>query len=334
MSDIEENASAFSSLTEVCSPTAESIATISLPDESPSEPPPPLPLDDELPMPLSLDDCIAGSLVALSYEQRYQPVPQSTSALSGMDSSSAKTPQTNNTSKVAGTIVEQDESINKPQPVRYALSVGRNDINSLMSEETMITAAGATPLYNSKTTGSPRGKKKTLDRIIIGICAMDKKARSKPMAEILSRMDEKLFEVVFFGDHAIKNLPIEEWPGCNVLIAFFSKGYPLHKAMEYVALRKPLILNDLGMQELLQDRRRVYDLLEASGIDVPRHVYLSRDGYVSTGTGDGNKSRDPDVLEFDDHIEINGVSIHKPFVEKPVNAEGESRQRLQQKEIR
>jgi inositol-hexakisphosphate/diphosphoinositol-pentakisphosphate 1-kinase len=173
-----------------------------------------------------------------------------------------------------------------------------------------------------------------LDRIIIGICAMDKKARSKPMAEILSRMDEKLFEVVFFGDHAIKNLPIEEWPGCNVLIAFFSKGYPLHKAMEYVALRKPLILNDLGMQELLQDRRRVYDLLEASGIDVPRHVYLSRDGYVSTGTGDGNKSRDPDVLEFDDHIEINGVSIHKPFVEKPVNAEGESRQRLQQKEIR
>jgi len=159
------------------------------------------------------------------------------------------------------------------------------------------------------------------DRIRLGICAMDKKARSKPMAEILSRLDEKLFQVVFFGDDLIKNAPIEEWPICQVLIAFFSKGYPLPKAKAYVELRKPFILNDLDMQERLQDRRRVYDLLEASGIDVPRHVYLSRDGYVSTGTGDGNRNGDAEVAEFDDHIEINGVSIHKPFVEKPVNAE-------------
>jgi inositol-hexakisphosphate/diphosphoinositol-pentakisphosphate 1-kinase len=106
-----------------------------------------------------------------------------------------------------------------------------------------------------------------------------------------------------------------------VLVAFFSKGYPLDKAKEYVKLRKPFILNDLGMQEMLKDRRKVYDLLEASGIDVPRHVYLSRDGYASTGTGAGNGSNDTEVAEFDDHIEINGVSIHKPFVEKPVDAE-------------
>lgn len=163
----------------------------------------------------------------------------------------------------------------------------------------------------------------TSDRIRLGICAMDKKARSKPMAEILSRLGEDLFEVVFFGDEVILNEPVQDWPICDVLIAFFSKGYPLPKAKEYVALRRPLILNDLETQELMQDRRRVYDLLEASGIDVPRHVYLSRDGYVSTGTGDGNGSKDTEVKEFDDHIEVNGVSIHKPFVEKPVNAEGE-----------
>lgn len=158
--------------------------------------------------------------------------------------------------------------------------------------------------------------------IRLGICAMDKKARSKPMAEILSRLDEDHFRVVFFGDDIILNRPVEEWPICDVLIAFFSKNYPLPKAKEYVALRKPLILNDLDMQELLQDRRRVYDLLEASGIDVPRHAYLSRDGYVSTGTGDGNGNRNQEVQEFDDHIEVNGITIHKPFVEKPVNAEG------------
>ena len=159
------------------------------------------------------------------------------------------------------------------------------------------------------------------DRIRLGICAMDKKARSKPMAEILSRLDEDLFQVVFFGDNVIVNEPIENWPIVHVVIAFFSKGYPLTKAKEYVALRKPYCMNDLENQRLLQDRRRVYDLLQASGIDVPRHVFLSRDGYVSTGKGDGNGNQDKEVQEFDDHIEVNGVTIHKPFVEKPVDAE-------------
>lgn len=186
-----------------------------------------------------------------------------------------------------------------------------------------------------------KNSKKNSNKIQIGICAMDKKARSKPMAEILSRLDtDTLFHVVFFGDDCILNKDIEEWPqNIDVLIAFFSKGYPLHKVQAYVEYRKQqcssqgsrpplLILNDLSKQELLQDRRRVYDLLEESGIDVPRHVYMSRDGYVSTGTGDGKKKSDdgeePELKEFDDHIEINGVSIHKPFVEKPANAEGKS----------
>jgi hypothetical protein len=35
-------------------------------------------------------------------------------------------------------------------------------------------------------------------KIRLGICAMDKKARSKPMAEILSRLDETVFDVIFF----------------------------------------------------------------------------------------------------------------------------------------
>lgn len=101
------------------------------------------------------------------------------------------------------------------------------------------------------------------------------------------------------------------------------------------------------MQRTLMDRRRVYDLLEESGIDVPRHVFVSRDGYVSTGTGDGNRGAptgresrgvdadgqgggggvvasstdEPEVDEHDDHIEVNGVIINKPFVEKPVDAD-------------
>lgn len=61
-------------------------------------------------------------------------------------------------------------------------------------------------------------------RIRVGIAAMDKKARSKPMAEILSRLDENLFHVIFFGDDIILNQPIDLWPVCDVLIAFYSNG--------------------------------------------------------------------------------------------------------------
>ena len=174
------------------------------------------------------------------------------------------------------------------------------------------TKTAATPQTPARCSGH---------KIRLGICAMDKKARSKPMAEILSRLDEELFCVVFFGDDCVLNRPVEEWPDCDVLVAFFSKGFPLSKAREYVALRKPFVLNNLDMQETLLDRRKVYDLLEKLGIDTARHVFLSRDGYVSTGTGDGNGANDQQVKEFDDHIEVNGVEIHKPFVEKPVNAE-------------
>jgi Diphosphoinositol pentakisphosphate kinase 2 N-terminal domain len=163
-------------------------------------------------------------------------------------------------------------------------------------------------------------------RIRLGICAMDKKARSKPMAEILSRLDESNFKVVFFGDNCILNSPIEEWPICDALIAFFSKCYPLQKVKDYAALRKPFILNDLSMQDIMKDRRRIYDLLADMGIDVPRHVFVNRDGYKSTRRGEQNDNEmsgeSPKFVECDDHIEVDKVSIHKPFVEKPVNAEG------------
>ncbi len=129
---------------------------------------------------------------------------------------------------------------------------------------------------------------------------------------------------------------VTEWPVCDVLIAFFSSGYPLEKAEAYAEMRKPFLLNDLKMQRVLKDRRRVYDLLEASGIDVPRHVFMNRDGYVSnvndTGESmdDGEKSDDETsgsegegsvLIEHDDHIEVDGVIIQKPFVEKPVDAD-------------
>lgn len=120
-------------------------------------------------------------------------------------------------------------------------------------------------------------KKKEFKKIRLGICAMDKKAKSKPMREILKRLPQELFEIVFFGDECILREPIEQWPVVEVLIAFYSTTFPTEKAMEYVRLRNPYMINDLEMDAVLKDRRRVYELLQSQGIDVPVHVYCERE---------------------------------------------------------
>jgi inositol hexakisphosphate/diphosphoinositol-pentakisphosphate kinase len=119
--------------------------------------------------------------------------------------------------------------------------------------------------------------KKSVKKITLGICAMDKKAKSKPMREILQRLPEELFTIVYFGDECILNQPVESWPVVEVLISFFSKGFPTQKALEYVKLRKPYMINDLEMEATLSDRRKVYNLLKSQNIDVPRHLFVSRD---------------------------------------------------------
>ena len=81
--------------------------------------------------------------------------------------------------------------------------------------------------------------------IVIGVCAMQKKARSGPMMEVLSRLESFMsgglreFEIVFFSESDILDAPVEDWPRCDALIAFFSTGFPLQKAQQYAALRKP-----------------------------------------------------------------------------------------------
>uniref|UniRef100_A0A7S1UJP9 Inositol hexakisphosphate and diphosphoinositol-pentakisphosphate kinase n=1 Tax=Phaeomonas parva TaxID=124430 RepID=A0A7S1UJP9_9STRA len=142
---------------------------------------------------------------------------------------------------------------------------------------------------------------------------MDKKARSKPMRAILGRLDESLFQVKVFGDDTILRKPIEEWPVCDALIAFFSKGFPLDKAMAYAELRKPYCINDLEKQMLLLDRRNVYRMLEEAGINVPVHAIADRDT--------AEAAREVEVLEYDEYLDVNGTVLQKPVVEKPVNAE-------------
>ncbi|KAM4572211.1 inositol hexakisphosphate and diphosphoinositol-pentakisphosphate kinase 1 isoform 10-T10 [Odontesthes bonariensis] len=150
-------------------------------------------------------------------------------------------------------------------------------------------------------------------QIIVGICAMMKKSKSKPMTEILERLCKfDYIDVEIFPEEVILEEPVEKWPLCDCLISFHSKGFPLDKAVEYVKLRNPLLINDLNMQYFIQDRREVYRILQEEGIDLPRYAILNRDP---------DNPEECNLVEGEDHVEVNGEVFHKPFVEKPVCAE-------------
>ena len=88
-------------------------------------------------------------------------------------------------------------------------------------------------------------------------------------------------------------------------------GFPLSKAEAYVKLRRPFCVNDLASERLLLDRRGFYRKMTEHNIPVPRHVFVNRD----------DPSAEQVIVETDDYIEVDGVRINRPFVEKPVNAE-------------
>ncbi|XP_068103565.1 inositol hexakisphosphate and diphosphoinositol-pentakisphosphate kinase 2 isoform X7 [Hyperolius riggenbachi] len=150
-------------------------------------------------------------------------------------------------------------------------------------------------------------------QIVVGICAMAKKSRSKPMKEILERLSLfKYITVVIIDEEVILNECVENWPLCDCLISFHSKGFPLDKAVAYAKLRNPFVINDLNLQYHIQDRREVYRILKDEGILLPRYAVLNRDP---------NKPDECNLIEGEDHVEVNGEIFQKPFVEKPVSAE-------------
>lgn len=179
---------------------------------------------------------------------------------------------------------------------------------------------------------------------IIGVCALDSKARSKPSRNILNRLSaDQEFEVVIFGDKIILDEEPENWPICDYLISFFSEGFPLDKAIEYVRIRKPFSVNDLPMQMVLWDRRLCLQILNKWEVPTPKRVEVNRDGgprlptpelaqhvYERTGvklegpddgTGGGVAPPQSVFMVDQDTISVDGRELKKPFVEKPVSGE-------------
>ncbi|XP_013769715.1 inositol hexakisphosphate and diphosphoinositol-pentakisphosphate kinase 2 isoform X7 [Pundamilia nyererei] len=184
--------------------------------------------------------------------------------------------------------------------------VGCEDDESEVLEDSIRTDM---ELYeDGEDTDSPPER-----QIVVGICCMMKKSKSKPMTQILERLCRfEYITVVIFPEDVILNEPVDKWPLCDCLISFHSKGFPLDKAVSYAKLRNPLLINDLNMQYYIQDRREVYRILQEEGIDLPRYAVLNRDP---------DKPDECNLVEGEDHVEVNGEIFQKPFVEKPVCAE-------------
>ncbi|KAI1342386.1 histidine phosphatase superfamily-domain-containing protein [Xylariaceae sp. FL0016] len=177
---------------------------------------------------------------------------------------------------------------------------------------------------------------------IIGVCALDSKARSKPSRNILTRLaSTREFDVVVFGDKVILDEEVENWPICDYLISFYSDGFPLDKAIAYVKARKPFCVNDVPMQKILWDRRLCLRILDKIKVPTPKRVEVNRDGGPSLLTPDvakhireitnislepteGEQYRVPrkvELIDDGDIISVDGTLLKKPFVEKPTSGE-------------
>ncbi|KAI1802814.1 histidine phosphatase superfamily-domain-containing protein [Daldinia bambusicola] len=177
---------------------------------------------------------------------------------------------------------------------------------------------------------------------IIGVCALDSKARSKPSRNILNRLiANREFDVIVFGDKTILDEEVENWPICDYLISFYSDGFPLEKAIAYVKARKPFCVNDVPMQKVLWDRRLCLRILDKIEVPTPKRVEVNRDGGPSILTPDVAKHikdvtgitlepsgpesyrfpRKVELLDDGDILSVDGTLLKKPFVEKPTSGE-------------
>ncbi|KAL6881187.1 histidine phosphatase superfamily domain-containing protein [Trichoderma novae-zelandiae] len=203
--------------------------------------------------------------------------------------------------------------------------------------------------YSSQSPSSERGphyrekeEAKPAPLGVIGICALDIKARSKPSRNILNRLiANREFDVVVFGDKTILDEEVENWPMCDYLISFYSDGFPLEKAIAYIKTRKPFCVNDVPMQKILWDRRACLRLLDKIQVRTPKRLEVTRDGgpkvltpemtrYIKEVSGVTLEPTDPEknpppqkveLLDDGDVLSVDGALLKKPFVEKPISGE-------------
>jgi len=149
--------------------------------------------------------------------------------------------------------------------------------------------------------------------ITLGICCMEEKLKCRSMQYFIEQLKNfSNLEIIEFDMKTILESPIGKWPIVDCILSYYSTGFPLEKTIQYCNLRNPYQINDLKIQEMLQDRRFVNQILEMNGIPTPKSISMYRDSQNI------NISQ---LVEKEDYIEIDGKRIYKPFIEKPFNSE-------------
>eukprot|EP00033_Pygsuia_biforma_P001591 GCRY01001790.1.p1 GENE.GCRY01001790.1~~GCRY01001790.1.p1 ORF type:complete len:441 (+),score=48.71 GCRY01001790.1:177-1325(+) len=144
--------------------------------------------------------------------------------------------------------------------------------------------------------------------IRLGVCCMKKKSQSSPMKQLLIELNSptSVFDIIVFPEELILERPIEDWPVVDALIAIDSEGFPLSKALKYIQMQKNMFcVNSLEASKLFSDRRMMMSVLQENKILAPKSFYSSDGEIIEKG----------DILQCGENI------LHRPFVEKPVNAE-------------
>ena len=101
------------------------------------------------------------------------------------------------------------------------------------SEQTSLLEGNSSPVQepasplNDKGSGSQVAESRPNKKIRLGICCVEKKLSSRPMREILNFLSKNPeIEICRFTDEMLA-LSITEWLRCDVLIGFYSTGFPL-----------------------------------------------------------------------------------------------------------
>lgn len=141
------------------------------------------------------------------------------------------------------------------------------------------------------------------------------------MQAVLSclRTADPNLEIIEWDEHDMSR-PVDQWPIVHVVLPLYSTAFPLPKVLRYVALRSPLLVNNLHMQPLMLDRRLVRRVLARAGVPTPGAIYLDR------SAGDSALQAGPygNTLVVYSPGRSTSYTMEKPFVEKPVDAEDHS----------